>query len=51
MYYNYKGFHSIILLTLADADYRFTWVDVGSNGCSSDCQIFNSSELREFIME
>ena len=46
LYYNYKGFHSIVLLALVDADYQFTWVDVGSNGSASDAQIFNQTELR-----
>ena len=49
VYYNYKGFHSIIMLALVDADYKFIWVDVGSNGCAGDAQIFNGSELKEVI--
>lgn len=32
LYYNYKGFHSIILLALVDADYKFLYVDIGANG-------------------
>nr|XP_054774507.1 putative nuclease HARBI1 [Lytechinus pictus] len=46
LYYNYKGFFSIILLALVDADYKFLWGDIGSQGSSSDCQIFNHSPLR-----
>lgn len=49
LYYNYKGFHSIILLALVDADYRFRWIDIGANGCASDCQVFNHSDLRRCI--
>ena len=46
-YYNYKGFFSPVLLSLVDAEYRFLWVDVWSNGSSSDAQIFNRSDLKE----
>ena len=49
LYYNYKGFHSIILMALVDADYKFTWVEVGSNGSAGDAQVFNNGELKEFI--
>ena len=28
-YYNYKGFYSIVILALVDADYKFIWADVG----------------------
>ena len=29
LYYNYKGFFSIILLTIVDSDYKFVWCDLG----------------------
>ena len=48
-FYNYKGFHSIILMALVDADYKFSWVDVGSNGSAGDAQVFNKSELKECL--
>ena len=49
LYFNYKKFHSIVLMALVDADYKFIWIDVGANGSASDAQIFNSSELKECI--
>ncbi len=49
LYFNNKKFHSIVLMALVDADYKFIWIDVGDNGIASDAQIFNSSELPEFI--
>ena len=49
LYYNYKGFFSIVMLALIDADYKFIWAEVGANGSSSDAQIFNDCELREVI--
>ena len=48
-YHNYKGFHSIVLLALVDADYKFIWADIGANGAASDAQIFGDSELKEAI--
>ena len=45
LYYNYKGYYSIIMLTLVDGNYKFLWVD-GANGATSDCSIFNQSRLK-----
>jgi hypothetical protein len=42
---NYKGFFSIVLMALVDADYKFLWIDVGSDGSSNDASIYNGSEL------
>ena len=47
IYHNYKGFFSIILLALVDADYKFLWVDVGANGSTSDCAVYNQSQFKE----
>ena len=48
-YYNYKGFYSIVLMSLVDANYTFLWCDVGGAGHMSDVQIFNGSELKEVM--
>lgn len=45
-YYNYKGFFSIVLLAVVDADYKFIYADVGANGSGSDSGIFNDTELK-----
>ena len=39
----------MILLGLIDAEYKFVWVDVGANESTSDCVVFNNSELKEAL--
>ena len=50
-YFNYKGYFSLLLLALVDADHKFLWVNVGASGLSSDAQIFNRSKLKRRIEE
>ncbi|XP_072167313.1 putative nuclease HARBI1 [Diadema setosum] len=45
IYYNYKGYYSIVMLVLSDREYNALWADVGSPGSQSDCGIFNRSGL------
>ena len=49
LYYNYKGFFSVVLMALVDGDYKFLWVDISGYGSMSDAQIFNDSELKECL--
>ncbi len=48
-YYNYKNFHSIVLMALVDRDCTFTSVEVGANGTSWDAQIFEDCGLKAAI--
>jgi hypothetical protein len=45
LYYNYKGWFSIILLAVCDARYSFTLVDIGSYGSSNDSGVFSNSNM------
>ena len=46
-YFNYKHFHSIVLLGLVDSDYKFLNIDVGATGAGSDGGVFQRTDLRE----
>lgn len=48
-YYNYKKYHSILLVAIVDADYKFLHVDVGSLGSASDAGVFAYSTVRELL--
>ena len=50
-FHNYKGFYSVVLMGLVNADYKFLWTDVGGDGYMSDAQIYNDSELKELLAD
>ena len=42
-FFNYKATFSSVLMAVADADYAFTYVDVGAYGRDNDANIFANS--------
>lgn len=48
-YFNYKQFHSIILLAMCDAKYRFTLIDVGAYGRQGDKNVYSTSSISKLL--
>jgi len=47
VFFNYKGFFSIVLLAVADANYNVIYADVGCQGRISDGGVFSHTTLYE----
>ena len=45
LFYNYKQFHSIVLMALVDADLTVIMVDIGEYGRDNDAAIFSHCEM------
>ena len=50
-YYNYKGFHSIVLLAVCDARYCFTMLDIGYFGSTNDASVLSNSGFGQLFEE
>lgn len=50
-YFNFKRYHSIILMAVADANYKFLSIDVGGKGSEGDAHIFSRIKLGQMINE
>ena len=50
-HYNYKGFCSIVLMGIVDADYKFIWTCIGPPGSESDGGIWKQSDMYSRVEE
>lgn len=46
-----QKFHSIVLMGVADANYRFLYVDVGAYGSEGDASVFGRSEFGQSVIQ
>ncbi|XP_064117677.1 uncharacterized protein LOC135223102 [Macrobrachium nipponense] len=51
LYFNYKKFYSMVLLAIADASYKFPYVDVGAIGSESGSGVFATTQLGEMLLK
>lgn len=49
LFFNYKKFHSIVLMALADSNYKFLYVDVGAEGGAGDGGTWQKCNLHDAI--
>ena len=50
-YFNYKGFHSIVLMCVAAADYQIIMADAGVNGRVSDGGVLNHTKFGQMLSD
>ena len=49
LYFNYKDFFSIVLLAIVDSEYRFIYIDIGSQGRASDGGIWGRCSFHDYL--
>ena len=49
LFHNYKGFFSVVLLAICDADYCFTLYDIGSYGSNNDSGVLANSNMGKML--
>lgn len=48
-YFNYKHYFSLVLMAVADADYCFTYISVGSYGKTNDSNVLKSTHFGRML--
>ncbi|CAF3307254.1 unnamed protein product [Rotaria sp. Silwood2] len=48
-YYNYKKYHSILMLAVVNSNLKFTYVNIGAPGRCNDASVYNRSSLAQVI--
>lgn len=48
-FYNYKQYNSIVLMAVADSNYRFISIDVGAYGKEGDSSVFRNSVFGQLL--
>ena len=46
-FWNYKHFHSVVLMACANANYEFIWCDSGTNGRISDGGAIKNTQFHD----
>lgn len=49
VYFNYKKFHSIVLLAVVDSNYKFIWATIGAPGSNSDTEVWNETDFKKLL--
>jgi len=49
LYHNFHGFFSFVLLAVCNAQYKFTYVDIGQYGSTNDSAVLNNSTLGDAL--
>lgn len=48
-FYNYKHYYSLVLMAMVDSQYRFLYIDVGSEGKASDGGIWARTTVQQML--
>lgn len=49
-FWNYKHFHSLVLIACANSNYEFIWCEIGTNGRISDGGVLKNTEFYEKLV-